>query len=145
MPSRQAQECFGQQRICYPKGIASSSPRVARHALPWVADEWDFNPNGVASRRRTRGATPLGLWVSGPVAQGCAYRATLGFEPKSLWDSSDEFPKGIRVQAKLRKEIATRKGAFQFLAACFLQRPWGVWESNGVATEGSPRRESWVR
>ena len=72
-------------------------PRVARPALPWVADGRVFNPNGVASRVRVRGATPLGLLACGPVAQGSSCLATLDFGAESLWDSAPEFQKGIRL------------------------------------------------
>ena len=72
-------------------------PRVARNELPWVADGRVFNPNGVAARVRVRGATPVGLWVWGAVSQGSSCLATLGFVAESLWDSTLEFPKGIRL------------------------------------------------
>jgi hypothetical protein len=35
------------------------------------------------------------LALSALVTQGSSFLATLGFEPESLWDSSNAFPKGM--------------------------------------------------
>ena len=55
----------------------------------WAGAAKVFNPNGVAPRFHHRAATPLGLWAINPVSQGSSCLATLGFEPESLWDSTD--------------------------------------------------------
>ena len=70
-------------------------PRVARNELPGVGSRRFFNPNGVAARCPCRAATPLGLWVCGPLSQGSSFLATLGWRPESRWDSALEFPHGI--------------------------------------------------
>ena len=71
-------------------------PRVARHELPWVADDSVFNPNGVAPCCRRQAATPLGLLSNRTISQGSSSLATLGCKPESLWDSIIAFSKDIR-------------------------------------------------
>jgi hypothetical protein len=39
----------------------------------------------------------LGLFFLRHDPQGSSFLATLGFEPESLWDSSQQFPKGIKI------------------------------------------------
>ena len=59
-----------------------------------------LNPNWVAPGSSPKVATPLGLLAGGAVSQGSSCLATLGFEPESRWDSTGEFPKGIRACLK---------------------------------------------
>src|SRR5205823_14197883 len=55
--------------LCNPKGIASSSPRLARQRLPWITGQHGINRNAVAAIRFwfdvcvTLPTTPLGLMI----------------------------------------------------------------------------------
>ena len=60
-------------------------PRVARNELPWETGPTLDNPNGVASRRRTCGATPLGLKNVPVPTQGSSFLATLGWRTQPRW------------------------------------------------------------
>ena len=72
-----------------PKGIAASSPGLAPGAYPGYGRAKRGNPNGVVSGRLRQGHNPVGVDThSHRVSQGSACRATLGFGPESLWDSS---------------------------------------------------------
>jgi len=73
-------------------------PRVAESArLPWEECFVAANPNGVAASGEARWSQPLWGWgLRAMFTQGSSRLATLGFETESLWDSSLEFPKGIR-------------------------------------------------
>src|SRR5205823_411504 len=73
-------------------------PRVARNELPWVDVRGSLNPNGVGSSSQPQATTPLGLLGFGDVPQGSSFRATLGFEPESLRDSTPEFARGIEAR-----------------------------------------------
>ena len=60
-------------------------PRVARNELPWEGGSTFDNPNGVAARRRTCAATPLGLKNFPVPTQGSSFLATLGWRTQPRW------------------------------------------------------------
>ena len=67
-----------------------------------------INPNGVAPRRPSRAAAPLGLCSFNPVSQGSSSLATLGWRPESRWDSAWELPQPIAPNPDISP--AGRKG-----------------------------------
>jgi len=59
--------------------------------LPWVNGFPVINPNGVAALGCPDAGNRNPVWVvifSRRLTQGGSFLATLGFEPESLWDSS---------------------------------------------------------
>jgi hypothetical protein len=92
--------------LLYPNGITSYSPRVGhprqRLSLPWVTTPFRSNPNGVASRIPTNGATPSALKILyGQYSQGSSCLTTLGFKTESRWDTNATVSK-IVGNAQLR-------------------------------------------
>jgi hypothetical protein len=93
-------------------------PRVARNELPWERRSLDRNPNGVAARRRTCDATPLGLKSSTTATRDGSFLATLGWMTQSLWDSGSRqvncasarpftqlaFPNGIKSNIAFKEK-----------------------------------------
>jgi membrane protein DedA with SNARE-associated domain len=78
-----------------PNGMASPSPRLRVHELPWVDGEIRDNPERVVSRGitcATKGCNPVGVGEEfhDSSSQGSlADSATLGFTTESRWDSAD--------------------------------------------------------
>jgi hypothetical protein len=83
-------------------------PRVARDELPWVTASEVNNPNGVASRREHRAATPLGLRFFPAATQGSSFLATLGWRTQSLWD------------------CRSARSAARLSASCNIRKAWGL-------------------
>ncbi len=52
--------------------------------------------------KREKATTPLGLVLVGEYTEGSSSVATLGFGAESLWDSYREFPKGIKLNVRVR-------------------------------------------
>jgi hypothetical protein len=73
---------------------SGSKPKVARHALPWVAGTRMFsNPNGVVAIRRAHPPQPRwGKRNFDRRTQGSAGCATLGWRTQSRWDCQQNFP-----------------------------------------------------
>ena len=89
-------------------------PRVARDELPWVSGKFRQPQRGCGGFVVKADTTPLGLVKSGPVfTQGGSCLATLGFAAESLWDSKQEFLKGMMAgnifstEDSLREQIQT--------------------------------------
>jgi hypothetical protein len=95
---KRAQFNLGAASSFNPKGIVSYSPGLAAPAAyPGKSCRRDLNPNGVVARLHCdKATTPLGLVPFVSSTQGSSFLATLGFEPESLWDSSDGFPEAIQ-------------------------------------------------
>ena len=96
----------GQLKVVQSQRDCVLQPRVARHELPWVSRFQIINPDGVASSR-TPAATPSGLTGFATITQGSSCLATLGFEPESRWDSSNVFPKDIRLRQRVAGPLKT--------------------------------------
>jgi hypothetical protein len=73
-----------------PKGIASSSPRLARQRLPWVIAKQIINRNAVVANvarraeRNGRNRVAVGNDLR-TVTQGSSCLATLGFGTQPRW------------------------------------------------------------
>ena len=86
-------EHLNHPQFCHPKGIMSVSPRLRRTSYLGSRLGKEFNRNAVAAnssrdgRNKWRNRVAVGdvCWT---ITQGSAFRATLGFETESRWDSS---------------------------------------------------------
>ncbi len=71
-----------------PNGIPASSPGLARGTYPGNVAQHVTTPTGLRPLRQLARHNPVGVGASMDcVSQGSSFLATLGWRPKSRWDS----------------------------------------------------------
>ena len=115
------------RRFLPPSNGVSQSQRLRGMSYPGWRTGKISTPTGLRDHSPAEPQPRWGLPACGPCSQGGSCRATLGFQPESRWDSSWEFPPGIKPELRNEKSAPPKPAA-----GARRSRRWAVRLAGGV-------------